>query len=289
MAVPAPQPALLTRSSEFYFDVPGYPVFLVEDTLYKLDPNTIFRHSAVLQDIAGVPGPGGSQQLSSDTNPIGLPEERGKEEFEKFIRVAYGNPATEDEYGQSFKFQESIIKTLELSDYLMSPALRRHCLFIIQRRHFCIPPVQLIQICYRFRTRAFYETAFHYLVAHPIRDLTIEDTQSLGFAVYVALARLKEAHAEHRAILASEEPQFAPMGPDGPSHCAGCVDNYACAEDWQRVWWNGMGRCLLDGRNPSSYSESRANVGNGHFYDMTKVVATYLAQEIVEDEGEVLD
>ena len=27
-------------------------------------------------------------------------------------------------------------------------------------------------------------------------------------------------------------------------------------EDWHAIWWNGMGRFLLDGRNPQPYGEA---------------------------------
>jgi hypothetical protein len=34
-------------------------------------------------------------------------------------------------------------------------------------------------------------------------------------------------------------------------------------EDWYAIWWNGMGRFLLDGRNPQPYGEAIK-----HFKDM---------------------
>ncbi|KAJ7736623.1 hypothetical protein B0H14DRAFT_2408323, partial [Mycena olivaceomarginata] len=76
----------------------------------------------------------------------------------------------------------------------------------------------------------------------------------IGFMVYVALSRLKEAIWQHKCILASEEPEFDPV--DGPAHSPDCIDNDVCAGDWHAVWWNGMGRFLFDGRNPLTWTDS---------------------------------
>ncbi|KIJ13004.1 hypothetical protein PAXINDRAFT_156687 [Paxillus involutus ATCC 200175] len=35
-----------------------------------------------------------------------------------------------------------------------------------------------------------------------------------------------------------------------------CPDPDNCALDWHQLWWNGMGRSLLDGRNPQSYKDA---------------------------------
>ncbi|KAI5988896.1 hypothetical protein EDC04DRAFT_2588586, partial [Pisolithus marmoratus] len=39
-------------------------------------------------------------------------------------------------------------------------------------------------------------------------------------------------------------------------HASNCSDKQACAEDWQAVWWNGMGRLLLDARNPQPFNDA---------------------------------
>ncbi|KAK7008323.1 hypothetical protein R3P38DRAFT_3592481 [Favolaschia claudopus] len=297
---PAPAPI---RSTKYYDDTLGYPVFLVENTLYKLDPHAIFCYSPVLQDIASIPGPGLVQQQSSDTNPIPL-SHHGKAEFEMFVRVAYGDIPVADDYGRAATGLPLIVKSLELSQFLMAPLFRKHCLTMIQQRTWAIPGAKLIFLSYHYRTRLFFETAFHHLASSPLRDLTVEDVDLIGFRAYVALARLKEAHAEHRSILAAEEPVF---DHDQRQHSMGCLDHEACEEDWHRVWWNGMGRCLLDGRKPLTYTSSREYLesmhfgrmspgcrmimlqsikddeGNSHIYEMTKTVATFLMTEIVED------
>jgi len=39
-------------------------------------------------------------------------------------------------------------------------------------------------------------------------------------------------------------------------HTSDCQDPIGCNEDWHAIWWNGMARFLLDGRNPQPYCEA---------------------------------
>ena len=86
----------------------------------------------------------------------------------------------------------------------------------------------------------------------------------IGLPVYVGLARLLEAIQEHRHILAVEEPQFRDKEPlfgtfnvnEATPNSPSCRDNKGCAADWHQAWWNGMGRFLLDGRKPLTWTDS---------------------------------
>ncbi|KAG1843331.1 hypothetical protein DFJ58DRAFT_665347, partial [Suillus subalutaceus] len=53
----------------------------------------------------------------------------------------------------------------------------------------------------------------------------------------------------HRRIVAAEEPKIL-------MHSNECQDPTGCNEDWHTIWWNGMGRFLLDGRNPQPYDDA---------------------------------
>ncbi|OAX37998.1 hypothetical protein K503DRAFT_770914, partial [Rhizopogon vinicolor AM-OR11-026] len=39
-------------------------------------------------------------------------------------------------------------------------------------------------------------------------------------------------------------------------HASNCREPVGCDEDWHAIWWNGMGRFLLDGRNPQPYGDA---------------------------------
>jgi len=52
---------------------------------------------------------------------------------------------------------------------------------------------------------------------------------------------------EHWRIIATEPPII-------DIHALDCVDHVQCEKDWWAVWWNGMGRFLLDGCNTQSWN-----------------------------------
>ena len=71
----------------------------------------------------------------------------------------------------------------------------------------------------------------------------------IGPNVLQAVADVKEVLKEHNWIVATELPIIT-------SHAADCGNPERCGEDWYAVWWNGMGRFLLDGWNPLKYDDA---------------------------------
>ncbi|KAJ7682150.1 hypothetical protein DFH06DRAFT_1314371 [Mycena polygramma] len=307
--------APLQRSVRFYSDRPGYHVILVNNTLYRLDPNALARSSGFLKDAFTAPGPDGAIQVSSDQNPIPLVQVK-EPEFEAFILLAYGSPMTPQQYPQGAQAVPMLVALLELGRYLLSYPTREHALSIIKEHRFSFPPALLINICFKYGTKMFFDSAFHKLAMGSLRDLTHQDVEWLELPVYTALARLMEGMQEHRRILAAEPPEFDKKGVAGPPHKPDCKDNGRCAEDWGRAWWNGMARFLLDGRNDLTYSDSmnqfqrmnfgdmnagclyamfdfvHSEVGNKHGYAMLAKVTSELMKriEVVEpDEEPVFD
>ncbi|KAK7057295.1 hypothetical protein R3P38DRAFT_3168804 [Favolaschia claudopus] len=299
----APPPPLVipTRSARFYENIPGYLVFLVETTLFRVEPNTIYRSSEVLRDIADSPGPDGSRQVPSDANPIPLPPQVGAMAFEVFLRVVHADPPNMEDY-DSETFAPLILSVLELGRFLISPVTKNHALQMIKARSYCFHPTLLISLSYQYRSRLFFVHAFRKLVAYDLRDLSYEQTDLLGMRVYVAFARLKESLAQHRAIIAAEEPLFAKETKDetggknikvGPCHHPGCKDHQSCEEDWHCVWWNGIGRSLLDGRNPLSWTESVKKLEAMHFGRMhlgcRQIILEYIEEDQLNGHGRVYD
>jgi hypothetical protein len=140
-------------------------------------------------------------------------------------------------------------------------------------RKFHFHPAKLIQLCFEFRTIYFFNSAFSRLVETRLHELTLEHRAMIGPEVMQAVAETKEALEEHRRIVASEPPIISTHSPD-------CHDHEQCSNDWYAVWWNGMGRFLLDGRNPLSYDEAFrrfevlkfGRMGDGCKDDMLKLV-----------------
>ncbi|KAJ6497290.1 hypothetical protein C8R45DRAFT_1128887 [Mycena sanguinolenta] len=301
------------RSSRFYDEGDGtgdYPVFQVNDTLYRLDPNALSRNSDYLEGLLRAPGPDNKKQMSSEEHPIVLINAENAE-FEIFVALAYGRPPKENGWDRGSSSIPSLLRLLELARYFISPATKRVALSHLKTRAFHVHPAQLIHISFTHGAKLLFETAFRRLVLLDLRELTDQHVVWLGFKVYVALARLKEAIQQQRCILAAEGPQFrkTPRG-EGPAHGATCTDNNSCGEDWHCVGWNGIGRFMLDGRNPQTWADSvqqfedfefgrmnpqcvktmldkvRGGGGYGHVFDMIDGVAAQLMRDIVEQDEE---
>ncbi|KZP14240.1 hypothetical protein FIBSPDRAFT_981009 [Athelia psychrophila] len=96
-----------------------------------------------------------------------------------------------------------------------------------------------------------FQQAFIRLTSIPIARITVPMERDMGPAVFSALARLMHAVDTHHRIVAIEPP---PLG----AHPDSCRDAAVCTEDWQTAWWSGMGRFLLDGRNPQNWDGAMA-------------------------------
>ena len=126
---------------------------------------------------------------------------------------------------------------------------RNYAIHNIQHRKYHFHPAQLIQLCYEFKTPVFFESAFSRLVETRFHELTAEHKQMMGPQVFQAVAETKEILDEHKRIIACEPPIIT-------THARDCHDHNKCNDDWYAVWWNGMGRLILDGRNPLTFDEA---------------------------------
>ncbi|KAK6988994.1 hypothetical protein R3P38DRAFT_2572323, partial [Favolaschia claudopus] len=152
-----------------------------------------------------------------------------------------------------------------LGRYLFSRPTKVHALGLIKSRIWWFPAPTLISICHQYGAKIFFEQAFRWLVPADLRQLSSAQVDMIGVGTYVTLARLKGAIAQHRAIiLAAEEPQFDKYGAVGPRHCPVCWNNEACAEDWHSAWWNSVGRALLDGRTPQTWTAALKVLASMH-------------------------
>ncbi|OAX37464.1 hypothetical protein K503DRAFT_857339 [Rhizopogon vinicolor AM-OR11-026] len=104
----------------------------------------------------------------------------------------------------------------------------------------------------------FLEHAFNSCRTRASGQYTIEELSNtfatsqhrvLGTAVFTSLIYMQAASEQHRRIVATEVPKIL-------MHTSDCQEPVGCNEDWHAIWWNGMGRFLLDGRNPQPYREA---------------------------------
>ncbi|KAJ7183655.1 hypothetical protein C8R46DRAFT_1067557 [Mycena filopes] len=288
------------RSPQFYDHANGQHVFLVKNTLYKLDVKALSRNSIFFKNMFEL-----STAESSDLNPIALPDTLFESEFEIFAMIAYGRPPGNDSdvWPKLAQANPLLLRLLELSRYLISQPTRTVALNMIKARSFGFAPAQLIRLSFDYGTKVLFATAFHRLATSPLRDLTVDNLNSMGMDVFVALAKAKEIVQRHRQVVAAEEPIIT-------HHSSLCTDKFACERDWHAVWWNGMGRYLLDGRNALSWTESvdrfealefgemdtdcrarmlkltRGGDAYAHSYELITEVAETLMRDIIEELGD---
>jgi hypothetical protein len=81
--------------------------------------------------------------------------------------------------------------------------------------------------------------------------------------VFVVVAQLRDILEEHRRIIAAEPPSIV-------KHAEDCTNAQDCSRDWYTVWWSGMGRMLLDGRNPLSFEEALKRFEHLQFGEMAE-------------------
>lgn len=108
---------------------------------------------------------------------------------------------------------------------------------------------ELMNLAITFRLPDLFRTAFRRLTDISLTHLTKNHRSMIGSNVFINLALAKAILDRHRRIIAAEEPPIL-------THADDCQDPPCCEADWHCVWWNGMGRYLLDGRNPQPYEEA---------------------------------
>ncbi|KAJ7162947.1 hypothetical protein C8R46DRAFT_1101964 [Mycena filopes] len=222
-------------------------------------------------------------QTSSDSAPIVLAPSVREAEFEAFISLAYGRPPKADSWPKGSAANPVLLGLLELGRYFMSHPTREFALQVIKTRGYYFPPAQLIYLSYEYNTRTLFTAAFQRLASSTMRALKPRDIEWMGLQVYVALARLQEAVQQQRSILAAEPPQFHRVL--GPWHSPECQDNVVCERDWSATWWNGMGRFLLDGRSPLTWTDSTQQFEKMDFGEMNSACLTSMLEVIAGGEG----
>ncbi|KAI5997821.1 hypothetical protein F5J12DRAFT_791722 [Pisolithus orientalis] len=192
------------------------------------------------QDSTGLPQTDGH----SDEKPIIVPDQVSDLGFELFLSVCYNKwrPDT------SQASETTLLQLLELSRMYESKDVREHAIKQLASRRYTIKPITLISIALKYHIKDIFCYAFRRLIPKPINELNHADYELLTVPVWMTLLRVKERLELHRRIVACEPPPMV--------HSPCCQDHKRCVDDWRQVWWNGMGRYLLDGRSPQPYNSA---------------------------------
>ncbi|KAF8121480.1 hypothetical protein EV363DRAFT_1185666 [Boletus edulis] len=176
-------------------------------------------------------------QGEDDSNPVKLPQLESST-FELFVEHHFGLYTKEElQAFLAFCEQYECEQTKE---------------FVINRIHasaWCFHSAELMDIATTYRIPSLFRTAFRSLANISLTELTKAHRVMIGLKTFASVALAKSVLDQHCRIIAAEEPHIH-------VHADDCQDTVACATDWHGVWWNGMGRYLLDGRNPQPYEDA---------------------------------
>jgi hypothetical protein len=106
----------------------------------------------------------------------------------------------------------------------------------------------LIKVSLKYREPDLFDVGFKRFARLSPSELMVEHFIDLDVSVILAYVKMKDALVRHRCIVAAEPPAI-------PEHDKGCTATHHCEVDWRAVWWNGMGRYLLDGRFPLEWED----------------------------------
>ncbi|KAG1884083.1 hypothetical protein F4604DRAFT_1574904 [Suillus subluteus] len=166
------------------------------------------------------------------------------ETFELFLEFTFGR------YVDILCFYiDELSKFLRFCDMYQCSHAREFVISRISSARYCFHPAKLINLAIKYHVRSIFPYAFQQLAETPITELTHAHRELMGDEVFLNVVYVQAALDSHRRIVAAEEPKIL-------MHSNECQDPTGCNEDWHAIWWNGMGRFLLDGRNPQPYDDA---------------------------------
>ncbi|KAI6017255.1 hypothetical protein PISMIDRAFT_29524 [Pisolithus microcarpus 441] len=171
---------------------------------------------------------GVSLPLEGKSDECAIPLQDRKATFDLFPDHIYGHVGSTDTYSY-----EELRSLLEL--------VQKYCCAETRPN--------LIKLGHDFHIPQVFSHGFMNLLKIPLKEISKEHHLLIGEEVFVAFVYAKAMLDEHCRIVACEEPVIL-------SHASDCGNLTACQEDWHAVWWNGMGRFLLDGRNLQPFSDA---------------------------------
>ncbi|KAF5321767.1 hypothetical protein D9619_001188 [Psilocybe cf. subviscida] len=208
-------------------------------TLYRLELGVLAKISVFFGNL--------NRQAVQQEGEIVVISEFNEPEFEYYAYVAYSLPIK-----AGFKDLDKyvLVRALQLSKFLISPLLRDTALNHIRARRYEFSLAEIFKICRDLPTRQFVEYAFRRLLELQPRWslLPADDIQTVGFPVMVAAVQVRDGIETHRRLVAGEPPIL--------THAPTCTDTTRCTDDWVQIWWNIIGRYLLEAREDVSWDQA---------------------------------
>ncbi|KAI6008055.1 hypothetical protein EDC04DRAFT_2661731 [Pisolithus marmoratus] len=233
------------RHHVFYFH-DGTHIFRVRNVLFKVHKNVLSDKSITFKTIFDA-------EVHADVLPIGgltdnkailVPEQISDDAFELFLSVCYNKWRPDVSEAR----ESTVLELLELSRMYESQDVRNHAIKHLFFLRHLIEPIKLTSIALKYHIKVIFCYAFRRLLPLRVNDLKDSEFKLLSNSVWITLFRVRERLDVHRRVVAMEPPRLV--------HSVGCEDHRRCLNDWNQVWWNGMGRLLMDGRNPQPFDSA---------------------------------
>ncbi|KAG8221010.1 hypothetical protein J3R82DRAFT_2519 [Butyriboletus roseoflavus] len=234
--------------------------------LFKVHKSILSAKSEMFEDMFRAQHEAGIIALDGQTEitPILLPATVGETAFELFLCVCYGRYVYLAQIvirthknllcckgGVQTTKRHQIMwcsNCLKLSHMFMSNDAREVAINEINNRHVSIRPCRLISLSIEYKVNQLFMYGFKRLIKARMDDLTDDEHDMLCPRLWATILKAQSTLRVHRRIVACELPPI--------NHVANCMDTEGCSLDWQQLWWNGMGRSLLDGRNLQPYKDA---------------------------------
>ncbi|KAI6039790.1 hypothetical protein EDC04DRAFT_1613116 [Pisolithus marmoratus] len=234
-----------TRHPEFYLPR-GTFIIRVEDTLYKLYHDILAMESRVFADLFSLPeyGPE-NKEGKTDETPITL-QHLTVQAFDLFVELKFACGRSSSNY--SLKELENLLEfhrkydcSLRMFNFVTS------C--IMEKSDSC-HAAELVHLGIEYKIRTVFEKGFSRLCDIPILEFDTSHRLLVGMDVYISYIYTR---VRLDYFIRSVAVRYPPV-----EHADSCCDHQGCAEDWAAVWWNGMGRLLLDATHPQTFAKALA-------------------------------
>lgn len=142
-----------------------------------------------------------------------------------------------------------MMAVLRLSEFYRASTSLAWAMRQISQRNWDWHPSDLIKLGLKYKDSDLFDIGFKRFARLSPSELVVEHFIGLDVSVILAYVKMRDALVRHRCIVAAEPPSI-------PEHDTACTTTHNCEVDWRAVWWNGMGRYLLDGRFPLGWDDS---------------------------------
>ncbi|KII84559.1 hypothetical protein PLICRDRAFT_179379 [Plicaturopsis crispa FD-325 SS-3] len=235
----APPP---TRHAEFYFDVEGTDVFLVQNTLFRVHRPLLVMKSTVFENMFALPTAthkDGDDSLiddvegRTDAKPIHLPQVMERDFSFLLAGFIYAR------WLQPPQAVEDYIGALKLATMWEMHDARQAVIWQLEQYHSqAFKPIRKLEVARLYSVPSLAAPAFRIMARRRISDLSLEDISSIGIPTFIILSQISEEMQSERKLVARMAP---PMCDPHTS----CDDHARCAKEWEEAWWNQIAPIIL--------------------------------------------